>query len=262
MPPSVRGYARRREILRADFSEFDSDQPCPPMRYDYRSGAGILGAANKEGNDRMDSHNERRHVLAQLLIDWQTTADQRFLESLLRASATIVRRTARAVLIRHGLADPAAVEDAVTLVLDHLRRLPGASVTEKPVTQFRPRRSSEGQDPGEAYLVWLSKERARDVARRLHARARHVQLLSQIEVSGSLTPVHALIGSSGPDAETLTRLYRAIDDLKQRQAFVIRMLITGESQAVIAAKLKVCEGTVSRLRTRAIAKLREILLAK
>jgi RNA polymerase sigma factor (sigma-70 family) len=210
----------------------------------------------------MDSHNERRHVLAQLLIDWQTTADQRFLESLLRASATIVRRTARAVLIRYGLADPAAVEDAVTLVLDHLRRLPGASAAEKPVAQFRPRRSSEGQDPGEAYLVWLSKERARDVARRLHTRARHVQPLAEFESAGSLTPVQDLIGSSGPDANTLSQLYQAIDELKQRQAFVIRMLITGQSQATIAAELNVCEGTVSRLRTRAIVRLREILLAK
>jgi DNA-binding CsgD family transcriptional regulator len=248
--------------LRADFSELDSDQRCPTLRYYYGSGTGILRAASTEGNSVMDSHNERRHVLAQLLIDWQTTADEQFLESLLRASADIVRRTARAVLIRHGFADPAAVEDAVTLVLDHLRRLPGASTDENAVTEFCPRRLPADKDPGEAYIVWLSKERARDVARRRHARARHVQPLAEIESAGLLTPVHALISSSGPDADTLSQLYRAIDGLQQRQAYVIRMLITGQSQAEIATKLKVCEGTVSRLRTSAIAKLREILLAK
>lgn len=210
----------------------------------------------------MDSHNERTHVLAGLLIDWQTTADERSLESLLQASSHLVWRTARAVLMRHGLADPAAVEDAVALVLDHLRRLPGASRDERRVTQFRPRRAPNDKDPGEAFLVWLSKERARDVARRRHSQARHVQPLSQIESASSLTPVHHLIGSSGPDAETLSRLHRAIDGLKQRQAFVIRMLITGQSQATIAAELKVCEGTVSRLRTSAIARLREALLTK
>jgi RNA polymerase sigma factor (sigma-70 family) len=210
----------------------------------------------------MESSNGNGCLIARLLLDWQATGEQRHLESLLRASSHLVWQTARAVLMRHGFADPGAVEDAVALVLDHLRRLPGASTDENAVTEFCPRRVPTGKDSGEAYIVWLSKKRARDVARRRHARARHVQPLAEIESAGLLAPVHALISSSGPDADTLSQLYRAIDGLKQRQAYVIRMLITGQSQAEIATKLKVCEGTVSRLRTSAIAKLREILLAR
>ena len=208
------------------------------------------------------SRRDKASSLTTMLLDWQATADDRHLESLLRISSLLVRRTARAVLIRHGVADPAAVDDAVTLVLDHVRRLPGVSANEKRVARFRPRHSTGGKDPGEAYLVWLSRERARDVARRLRARTRQIQPLSQVVPSCSFTPLQALVGSSAANADNVNRLYHAIETLKDRQAIVIRMLIAGQSQTTIAAELHVSEGTVSRLRTRAIAMLRHRLTTK
>jgi DNA-directed RNA polymerase specialized sigma subunit len=40
---------------------------------------------------------------------------------------------------------------------------------------------------------------------------------------------------------------------------VVELLLAGKNQALIAHVLDVCEGTVSRLRTRAIAELRQIM---
>ena len=205
------------------------------------------------------SRSDKSPSITTLLLEWQATADERHLESLLRMSSDLLWQTARKMLIRCGVADPAATDDAVALVLDHVRRLPGVAANERRVSQFRPRRSARGTDPGQAYLVWLSKERARDIARRRRARARHVQPLSQVEPSGSLTPLQTLVGSSNINADDLIRLKQAIDGLKERQATVIRMLINGTNQARIAAKLNICEGTVSRLRNRAIARLRHLL---
>ncbi|MDA1039802.1 MAG: sigma-70 family RNA polymerase sigma factor [Planctomycetota bacterium] len=207
----------------------------------------------------MSSKDERSDSITTLLLEWQATADERHLESLLRMSSDLLWQTARTMLIRCGVADPAAADDAVALVLDHVRRLPGTAAHEQQVSQFRPRRSAQNADPGEAYLIWLSKERARDVARRRRSRARHMQPLSAIEANSLLTPLQTLVGSSTADADDLLRLEQAIDGLKDRQATVIRMLITGRNQARIAAELNVCEGTVSRLRNRAIARLRHLL---
>jgi RNA polymerase sigma factor (sigma-70 family) len=207
----------------------------------------------------MDSQTKRTHSIAAMLLAWQSTADERHLESLLRVSSHLMWRTARSVLVRHGVADPAAVDDAVSLVLDHVRRLAGVSTNEKKVSRFKPSRTNPATDPGEAYLVWLSTERARDVARTRRTRARFVQSLSEVETGNSLTPLQAPVGPSANDTDDVIRLHRAIEGLKDRQAVVIQMLITGQSQATIAAELKVCEGTVSRLRTRAITRLRRLL---
>lgn len=207
----------------------------------------------------MSSRKPRGHSIATILLDWQTTADECHLESLLRVSSQLLWRTARKVLIRHGVADPGAVDDAVSLVLDHVRRLPGVSASERRVSRFTPHRSTASTDSGEAYLVWLSRERARDVARKWRIRARLTQPLSQTEPGDSLTPLHDLIGASVANTDKLMRLDRAIEGLNHRQAVVIRMLINGHSQAAIATELRVCEGTVSRLRGRAIARLRQLL---
>lgn len=207
----------------------------------------------------MSSSHQRRYSIAAILHKWQTTGDECHLESLLRVSSHLLRRTARNALIRHGVADPGAVDDAMSLVLDHVRRLPGVSARERRVSRFVPRRSTAGTDSGEAYLVWLSRERARDVARKWRMCARRTQPLSQVEPGGSLTPLHHLFGTSIADTDNIARLHRAIEGLEDRQAIVIRMLINGQSQTTIATELHVCEGTVSRLRARAIARLRQLL---
>ena len=47
--------------------------------------------------------------------------------------------------------------------------------------------------------------------------------------------------------------------LEPRLRTVVELLLEGKSQVVIAHVLVVCEGTVSRLRTRAIAELKRLL---
>jgi RNA polymerase sigma factor (sigma-70 family) len=55
------------------------------------------------------------------------------------------------------------------------------------------------------------------------------------------------------------RLRDIIPRLPPRERTVIELLLEGKSQAVIAHMLEVCEGTVSRLRGRATAALRNLL---
>ena len=210
----------------------------------------------------MDASRRERHSITTLLLDWQATADECHLESLLRASAHLVSRTARTVLVRHGVADPAAVDDAVSLVLDHVRRLPGASSSERSVSRFRPQRSRHRRDPGEAFLVWLSTERARDVARSRRAGARHTKPLSLDEHEDSCASLQAFTVSSATTSGDRALFYQSLEKLPARQRAVLHMLIEGHTQTAIAAKLRVCEGTVSRLRSNAIGALRHLLASR
>jgi RNA polymerase sigma factor (sigma-70 family) len=68
-------------------------------------------------------------------------------------------------------------------------------------------------------------------------------------------PAAALVA----EAETHDRLAAAIDRLEPQLRTVVQMLLDGKSQVVIAHVLGVCEGTVSRVRSRALAKLRALL---
>ncbi len=47
--------------------------------------------------------------------------------------------------------------------------------------------------------------------------------------------------------------------LPPRERMVIELLLEGKSQAVISHMIGVCEGTASRLRSRATAKLRALM---
>ena len=58
--------------------------------------------------------------------------------------------------------------------------------------------------------------------------------------------------------EVCIRLHEAIKKLEPRLRTVIDMLLDGKSQAVIAHVLNICEGTVSRLRCRAIEELQRL----
>ncbi|NBW96972.1 MAG: sigma-70 family RNA polymerase sigma factor, partial [Planctomycetia bacterium] len=60
------------------------------------------------------------------------------------------------------------------------------------------------------------------------------------------------------EADRTTRLHAAIGRLEPRLRTVVELLLEGKSQAVIAHALDVCEGTVSRLRSRAVAELRRM----
>lgn len=205
-------------------------------------------------------------MICELILQWQSSANPRDLELLLDAAGGLLDRTARAALCHQRVTDPAAVDDTVSLVLNHLRRLPGGSPRERPVACFAPRSSPTGGDPGEAYLVWLTTERARDVARFRRQRDQLVRPFSSVDVSGTAMHRHAAAvcttdSDEAADSES-ERMREAVEQLEPRLAAVVRMLLDGLSQAAIAARLQVCEGTVSRLRGRAIAQLRHLVLRK
>jgi RNA polymerase sigma factor (sigma-70 family) len=206
--------------------------------------------------------------LCSLLQSWQAVGDVRDLESLLARALPLIERAAAATLRRRHLADPAAVDDVVSRVLDHLRRLPGASAGEKIVARFVPRSGHIGAeslgDRGEAYVVWLARERALDIVRSRRRVAHRISCFSELPAaSRTLTTDAGKANAIGlchaPPGAQWQRLHDAIPLLDTRQRVVIELLLEGKTQAVIAHTLDVCEGTVSRLRSKAIAQLRLLL---
>ena len=201
------------------------------------------------------------------VLHWQATADPLALERLVRSALPLIERMAQALLRSHGIVDPSAVDEAVSLVLDHLRRLPGAVVEDRLVARFDPRVSAaaapHGSDAGRAYLLWLSRERARDVARARRRQCRHAVPFSLLD-RPTIHRVHDVAergrdDDPEPASDLHDRLLGAIGRLPERERAVVELLLAGHTQAVIARTLSICEGTVSRLRTRAVDTLRHLL---
>lgn len=206
------------------------------------------------------------HDLTALLLSWQSTSDESRLEELLDHSRDLIEGSARQALLRQHIKDPAAVDEAVALVFDHLRRLAGRGQAGRAVAPFCPTTTRGPGEPGTAYVVWLAKERARDVARGIRSRSRLIKPFSQrgsdrLAFREPLMPAQPGDENQGmADArERHTRLEQALERLEPPLASVLRMLLQGQSQAAIAATLRVCEGTVSRMRVRAILRLRSLL---
>jgi RNA polymerase sigma factor (sigma-70 family) len=196
-----------------------------------------------------------------LMIAWQETGSHDALESLVRTVLPELERVIAGTLAERGIRDPAAVDEAWSLVLDHLRRLAGAESEDRRLTRFTPARvSSAAEDPGWGYLRQLARSRARDVARR-RRRGRSVafsQLGADDEQQLAETPLdEAPAGEATRPAGD--RIRQAADSLEPRLRLLVELLLDGKSQAVIAHVLGRSEGTVSRLRRRAIAALRQIL---
>ena len=203
------------------------------------------------------------------LLEWQATGDAGCLERAWAAVRPVAQRMIAATLLRLDIHDPSAIDDALSLVLDHLRRLPAASTDDRAVTPFvpcgDPRCNESLADSGLAYILWLSRGRAADVARDRRRRSRDATVFSLLDrrmtrcLRGCVDPA----ANTGDDTEAqgvlCIRLHDGIRQLPARERLVIELLLEGKSQAVIAHVLDVCEGTVSRLRSRAIATLRERL---
>lgn len=212
------------------------------------------------------------------LLRWQDEGDVDAFDSLVQSILPILEGLAGRMLRRHGIADTSAVDDAVSLVLDHLRRLRGAGDDEPSVARFLPDplRSGRGTpgdrghdrepaDTGMAYVCWLIRDRAADVARGRRREARRAIPLSELHAPPD-RPVHRPSSHTGPGAadiddvaERAASLQEAIALLEPRLRTVTEMLLDGKSQASIAKTLNVCEGTVSRLRRRAILELRRLV---
>ena len=200
------------------------------------------------------------------LLEWQSTGDTRWLDAVVRMTWPTLERIVAHTLRRHGIHDASVVDEALSLVLDHLRRLPATTLEGRRVALFdhrRPHRSATpADDPAVAYLHWLARDRALDVARAQQQRSRRFQAFS------GLDPLAARRLEACPDPESddeagrLTdaciRLHAAIEKLEPRLRTVVDLLLDGKSQAVIAHVLDVCEGTVSRLRSRAIEELKRL----
>jgi RNA polymerase sigma factor (sigma-70 family) len=203
------------------------------------------------------------------LLDWQTTSDPACLARLVNAILSLAAQTAQSALRRLGIDDPSAVDETTSLLLDHLRRLPNAATNERAVARFIPRREDRcGSgliDSGLAYIVWLTRERAADVARARRRRSRHTTVFSLLDtrITSHLQACTASPDASSDDmhsqADLCLRLHDAIPHLPPRERLVMELLLEGKNQATIAHVLDVCEGTVSRLRTRAIATLRDLM---
>jgi RNA polymerase sigma factor (sigma-70 family) len=198
--------------------------------------------------------------LGALLCQWQATGSHAALEDLIRSATPVMVVVIGRVLGQRGIRDPAAVDDALALVFNHLRRLPGAADGEPTVSPFH----SDGgtvAEHGRAYLQRLAHDRAVDIARRCRRRARREAAFSALDdVAVMQVPERAGLAMLGeaadePDDQEEQFLRREMAGLEPREQQLVRLLIEGKSQAVIAHVLGVCEGTISRMRTRVIAKL-------
>ena len=211
----------------------------------------------------------RSTPIESLLLDWQTTGDPDCLALLVNAILPLAEQTAQAALHRLGIHDPSAVDETISLLLDHLRRLPKSAINERAVAPFVPRdddrRGAGLIDSGRAYIIWLTRERAADVARALRRRSRHSTVFSLLDTRMTS---HLQACTASPDAssdemqsqaELCLRLHDAIPYLPARERLVMELLLEGKNQATVAHVLDVCEGTVSRLRMRAIATLRDLM---
>lgn len=205
---------------------------------------------------------DSRMPIADLLFRWQETGSHAVFESLIAVVLSDLTRISAGVLRHRHVHDPDAVDEAVALVLDHLRRLSGEVTAERSVTKFslaRCRASGAGVDTGMDYLRMVASNRAIDVAR-------------QRRRGGDL--VYSPFGGDPPRAHERSTtdqdrgraraalcddILTAAERLEPRQRSIVELLMQGKSQATIAHVLGVNEGTVSRLRSRAIDALRRVL---
>ena len=206
--------------------------------------------------------NEASTSIALLMLRWQETGDEREFAAIVAEVRRQVEQVAERVLHRQGLRDPAAVDDTVSLVLDHLRRLAAGEGRDRPVAKFAPIPGAgrhAPSDPGRAFVACLAKDRARDVVR-ARRRQRSVPF-SQLGADAARAFQQRL---AAPDAATvgpplIDRVRAAAKRLEPRQRLLVELLLEGKSQTVIAHVLGVCEGTVSRLRARAITELQSLV---
>lgn len=208
---------------------------------------------------------------AALLLAWQEQRRQDALVQLLREARPLVESVARQTLQKVGLADGPSIDDAVTLVFDHLWRLPRAAVSAtaqgnghlsqqpRAVTPFSPGLGDVAA--GERFLIWLTRRRAADIARR---QRRRVDSFSQ-HSSQRLQRAEAVAASqqlADDESQLLhddrkTWLHDMLGHLSPADRLLMELSLAGKTLAVIAHVLDCCEGTVCRRRQRIEEWLRE-----
>lgn len=215
------------------------------------------------GGKGMPYPHAASHDIAHALQAWQETADKFWLEHLIRDTRPRLESAARGVLRRLQISDWSAVDDALALVFDHLRRLPFVSAGERSVARFDTSRTvgERSGDPGLAYLVWLAHERALDVARQRRRQATRCRLFAATHRATLFdhTDFELSADADEPECDAAARLHAALSKLEPRLCTVVELLLDGKSQAMIAHVLGVCDGTVSRMRSKAIAELKRLM---
>ncbi|MFM7108991.1 MAG: sigma-70 family RNA polymerase sigma factor [Planctomycetaceae bacterium] len=217
-----------------------------------------------------------------LIERWQAGHDPDALAALVARISLPLERLVASVLARRGIRDPGARDDAWALVVEHLARL-GQDATAANaagtgfarVGDFDAARTGGAVDDGWAYIRCLARSRARDVARARKRRERRERPLSDDSSSfvrragRSADGGHAAGGAADQQPEATEeaaadaeRLRHALDALDGRSRKVVELLLEGRTQVVIAHVLGVCEGTVSRIRVKAVARLQAAMAAK
>jgi len=192
-----------------------------------------------------------------LLLRWQETGSHAVFERLVAIVRPQIERVAAQALRRLGVEDGNAVDDAVALALDHLRRLPGPGDTERCVARFAPKRRHQPADPGRGFVSRLAQDRAVDVVR---TRRRHRSVpFSQLEAVEGPGFEATIAGDTGGGSPLIDQVRAAAGQLEPRQRTLVELLLEGKTQAVIAHVLGISEGNVSRLRVRTLTDLRTLL---
>jgi|694.fasta_scaffold117162_2 RNA polymerase sigma factor (sigma-70 family) len=197
--------------------------------------------------------------LGGLLERWQETGEPAALEVLVVAVRPLVEAVAVRVLRSRRIIDRSAVDDVVSLVFDHLRRLPRGLEGERPVAVFR--HAAPGTDGGGHFIRLLARNRSLDVARRQHRQHRHERPFSAADAAtcSLVRDAAATRDDTAAEADLHDRLTAAIERLAPELRTIVKLLLEGKSQAVIAHVLGVCAGTASRMRSRAVTKLRALM---
>ncbi len=205
--------------------------------------------------------------VSRLLLAWQAHRQQGTggdkLASLCDAVRPIIEDRARVVFLRARVADLSCVDETTTLVFDHLWRLSESSAGFGSVKPFDAGRAQTGSttDPGTIYIQWLSKHRALDVLRARRRLARREMPLD--DCSHADQHEVAIAGTAADEGDSVPEarmpLEQAIVVLDERSQCVLGLLLQGQSQTQVAREIGVCEGTVSRIRSRAIGQLQLLM---
>lgn len=206
-------------------------------------------------------------AVSRLLLEWQERGDGPSFEALFNSIRGDIQQTARSVLKTLRIHSDAAVDEVVSLVMDHVRRLSPDFREARDVSPFNPNRVKRNSldhsaDSGRAYIRWLSHRRALDVARSVIRRDRKEAPFTSLPPATLSQLCHRRTATS-PDAddfsERLRTMNAAISALDGRARQVLGLLLDGYSQAEIAKRLSIHEGTVSRIRAKAIDRVRQLV---
>lgn len=194
-----------------------------------------------------------------LLDRWQNHGDVAALEKLVDVLRPPLQLVVARALGRHGIRDPGARDEAMMLVFEQLCRL-GLDVA-SPVARFDQRRNGKTLPAGAVSAGWafvrcIAESRAHDMARAARRRDHRAAEYAALHAAPP-DPT-----DDGRRCDAAERLRAAIETLDERSRTVVALLLEGRTQAVIAHVLGVCEGTVSRIRARAIARLRVLMSAQ